>query len=333
MNKKTGLIVVIVLAFVVLFVWKYRTDHVSMTQSSSTIRIAVNPWIGSGLYYVADEKEFFKNEGLDVKLTDFADGSIGKQLMNTSEVDAIVSLTPETIQILNDAGIKVKVPAIFDTSDGADGVIATKEIDSIQELRGKSVAYESGSPSHLLFSYLLDQAGMTTADVKTVNLAAPDAGAAFVAGKVDAAVTWEPWLSNAKDLPGGHTVASTKGFNVLPGMPIFRADFQDKNQDAVKKFVKALFKAEEYIATNPNDSYEIIARRFGISVTDVTDQLGTFKWLTYEEQMAQFDTNNPNNIYQVIDKAGDLWLELGLIKTKVDARDVIDTSILKNLNS
>ncbi len=309
----------VVLAIVLLFVWKYKTDH-TMVGGSNVVRIAVNPWIGSGLYYVAD-----------VKLTDFADGSIGKQLISTDQVDALVSLTPETIQVLNDAGTKVKVPAVFDTSTGADGVVAASGINTIQDLRGKTVAYESGSPSHLLFSYLLDQVGMTTDDVKTVNLAAPDAGAAFVAGKVDAAVTWEPWLSNAKERTGGHLIASTKDFTVLPGMPIFRADFEKKNPEAVTKFVKALFKAEDYIASNPDDSYAIIAHRFGISVSDVTSQLGTFKWLTYEEQMAQFDKSAPGNIYEVTNKAGDLWLKLGLIHTKVDADTVIDTNILKNL--
>ena len=332
MNKKIVSIIIIILAIATLVAWKLLPSKKITNNSNPTIRIAVNPWIGSGLYYVADEKGFFKDEGLNVTLTDFADGSVGKQLISTDQVDAIVSLTPETIQVLNDAGTKVIVSAVFDTSDGADGIVASAGIQKLSDLNNKTVAYETGSPSHFLFSYLLDQQGMSTKDVKTVNEAAPDAGASFVAGKVDAAVTWEPWLSKAKERKGGHLIASTKDLNILPGMPIFRASVVQQRPQDIQKFIVALFKAENYINSSPNDAYAIIAHRFGIKVSDVTDQLGTFKWLNMQEQKNEFNKNNPNNIYQLIDKAGNLWLKLGLIKTKVDTAAVLDPSILNSIN-
>lgn len=324
-----------VLAVTLLVIAGFLVWYVAANQKGSNankISIAVNPWIGSGLYYVADEKGFFKSEGLEVSLTDFADGSVGKQLVSSKQVDAIVSLTPETVQILNDAGTKVKVVAVLDTSDGADGIVGTSNIKTVKDLKGKSVAYESGSPSHLLLSYLLDQQDMSVADIKTVNQAAPDAGASFVAGKVDAAVSWEPWLSKAKDRNGGHVIVSTKNLNILPGMPIFRAEVVDDRPEDVKKFIKALFAARDYINSNPDEAYDIIARRFNISRQDVVDQIGTFKWLSYQDNVNYFNQNSSDNVYNVIDKAGDLWLRLGLIKTKANASDVVDYSILQNLN-
>ncbi|MDO8489998.1 MAG: ABC transporter substrate-binding protein [bacterium] len=333
MNNKILVGVGIAIVVAAVATWKALPSSLQSQSQKElpTLRIALNPWIGNGLYYVADEKGFFKKEGLNVTLTDFADGSVGKQLISTNKID-MVSLTAETVQVLSDAGTRVKVVAVTDTSDGADGIIADSTINTLQDLRGKTVAYETGSPSHLLLSYLLDQQGMTTKDVKTVNQVAPDAGASFMAGKVDAAVTWEPWLSKAKDRKGGRLIASTKNLNLLPAIPIFRADVVDQRPEDVKKFLRAIFMAEEYIAQNPNESYGIIARRFSIKVSDVTDQIGTFRWLGLKDNLAYFDQNTPDNIYSLIDRAGDLWLKLGLIRTKTDAASIVDPGVVNNLN-
>lgn len=330
MNKQMKTFLAIVLVVVAgLVIWKYTSSQNEV--SGETMRVAVNPWIGSGLYYVAEEQGFFKAEGLDVKLTDFADGSVGKQLISTSQVDAMVSLTPETVQVLNDAGTKVKIVAVLDTSDGADGIIAGTGINTVKDLKGKSIAYEEASPSHFLLSYLLDKEGMSISDIRTVNQASPDAGASFIAGKVDAAVTWEPWLSKAKERKGGRTIVSTKDLNILPGIPIFRADVVEQRPEDVKRFITALFKARDYITANPDASYDLIARRFNITKQDVVDQIGTFSWLSYEDNVNYFDKSSTDNVYNVIDKAGDLWLKLGLIKTKANSADVVDFSILEDI--
>jgi NitT/TauT family transport system substrate-binding protein len=50
---------------------------------------------------------------------------------------------------------------------------------------------------------------MSIEDVEHVNMDQADAGAAFVAERVDAAVTWEPWLSRARDTEHGHVLTDT----------------------------------------------------------------------------------------------------------------------------
>ena len=45
---------------------------------------------------------------------------------------------------------------------------------------------------------LLGKAGLKESDLNTVNMTAADADSAFVAKRVDAAVTWEPWLTKGK---------------------------------------------------------------------------------------------------------------------------------------
>ena len=192
-----GLIVVAVIAGLVLM--SQKNDN---SASELELKIGLNPWIGNGIYYVAQEKGFFAQEGLDIEIIPYEDGGVGKQLLLTGKID-VLDLTPETAVVLADSGAKIKVIGMMDTSIGADGIIATNEIKTLADLKGKKVAFENGSPSHLLLSYLLDQQGLTTKDLVEVNLPAPDAGASFVSGSVEAAVTWEPWLSKAVERPGG----------------------------------------------------------------------------------------------------------------------------------
>ena len=92
--------------------------------------------------------------------------------------------------------IPVKQVLALDDSYGGDGIVAKKEIKTVKDLKGKTVAAQLGAgASYFWLNYVLAQNGLKLSDIQAVDMKAGDAGAAFVAGKIDAAVTWEPWLS------------------------------------------------------------------------------------------------------------------------------------------
>jgi len=234
------------------------------------------------------------------------------------------------VVILADAGASVRVVAITDTSEGADGIIAAKDIKNISDLKSKKVAFEVGSPSHFFLSYLLNQNGLTTNDLEVVNEVAPDAGVSFVAGKVDAAVTWEPWLSQANERQGGHLIASSRVAPILPAMPIFRTEVVENRPDDIKKMMRALFAARDFIMSNHKEADPIIMEAFNLSQQDLDDQYKTFRWLNYQDSLSELDKGQ-YSATNLIQSAANLWLKLGLIKTKINASSLVDTSILKNL--
>lgn len=321
--------ILIILVLVVGFILWYNASQKSEPTTSQSVRIGLNPWIGHGEYYIAKDKGFFDAEKVNVELVSFDDNATGKQLINTNKIDAI-SFTPETMIILNDAGVKVKAVAITDSSQGADGIVASKDIKDISSLKGKKVAFEVGSPSHFFLSYFLDQKGLTTNDLTVVNEIAPDVGATFVAGKVDAAVTWEPWLSKAIEREGGHLLISSKQMQVFPDYLIFREEVVKNRPQDIKAVLKALFAAKQWISENQNEAIGIIANKFKITDQEVKDQLPTFSWLSYEDNLSLFVPEN-SPAQKLVQTASDLWLKLGLIKTKVSADELIDTSLVKNL--
>src|SRR3989338_5831324 len=162
MKKLRLLIPIIVLAIAALTIWSRIEEKPPATRP---LKISLVPWIGNGVYYIAQEKGFFANEKVTVEFVDVSDIATARQLLQTGQVDIAYSLTPDSIAVLNDAGVKVKIVAANDLSAGADGIIATKEIKTIEDLKGRKVAFEVGSTSHFLLSYLLNQKDLTTKDI------------------------------------------------------------------------------------------------------------------------------------------------------------------------
>ncbi len=329
MNNKYILIIVSIIVLLGVGIFIFNRPEERITQEP--LRISFNTWIGSGIYFIAEEKGFWEKEGVIVELEQTDENTIAKQLLASGKVDAITSWTPETVQILADAGVPIKIVSLNDVSDGADGIVVKKGINTLEDLKGKTIAYETGSPSHLLLSYLLDQNHIDASEIKTINQSAADAGASFVAGKVDAAVTWEPWLSKSTDQEGGHLLVSSKNLPILPGGPIWRAEVVENRPEDVKAFMRGVFTAMDYVVSHPDESYEIIAKGFNLNKQDVVDQMTTFKWTTYEDNMKYFSKGD-TSIYHVIDQAGALWQRLGLIRKSTAANSIIDDSLLKSLN-
>ena len=329
MRKTTvGLGIIVIIAIGVLGIYRQQIQPESKIPQTP-LRIGLNPWIGNGLYAVAEEKGFFIKEGIRVELVNYDDGATGKQLLSTKHVDAL-SLTPETVIILADAGTSVRAVAMTDTSLGADGIIATKNIQNVRDLRGKKVAFEVGSPSHLFLSYLLDQQGMTTNDLMVIDSAAPDAGVAFVSGQVDAAVTWEPWLSKANERSGGHLIANSKDTPILPALLVFRDETIQTRQGDIQALLRALFAAQVYTQEHQAETVSIVAKHFNINNQDVLDQLPTFRWLSYTDNERDFATGT-YSATSLIARSGDLWLKLGLIKKPINASTLVDPSLLNDL--
>jgi NitT/TauT family transport system substrate-binding protein len=304
----------------------------SRTDSAHSLKVGLNPWIGNGLFYIAKEKGFFDREKLDVELIKYNEGAIAKQLLSAAKID-VIPTTPETVLVLEDAGVKVKVVGILNTSKGADGIIATQKIKSISDLKGKTIAFEEGSSSHLLLSYFLEKNGLTLKDIKPYNLSASDSGAAFISGKVDAAVTWEPWLSKAAERKGGHILIDSRSMELFPDFYIFRANVVQEKPAAIQAMLRALFAAVQFVKEHPSDGVNIIAKNFHLTPSIAEAQLKTLKWLDYKENLHYFTSTKKPNAEQVLQEASNLWFKLGIIRHPIHAKELIDANLLKTLYS
>ncbi len=165
--------------------------------SADTVTIAHSTWVGYGPLYIARDKGIFKKNGVDVDLVVMEDPKERFPTLMADRIQMIASTVDTALLYLKKPTDFQYVVAI-DDSNGGDGIVALKDIKSIADLKGKKVAVNDGSVSEFYLNVLLGKAGLKESDLNTVNMTAADAGSAFVAKRVDAAVTWEPWLTKGK---------------------------------------------------------------------------------------------------------------------------------------
>jgi len=223
----------------------------------------------------------------------------------------------------------VQYVTVLDDSNGGDGVLARNEVTTLAGLKGKSIAVNISALPEFYLNVLLRQAGLTEGDVFVVDLAPAAAGRAFIAKQVEAAVTWEPFLSEAKRTDFGHLLTdSTAVPGLLADALVVRRQFVHEHPEWVKAVVAAWNEAVAYVGTHPTEAAEMMARGFGgwlKNVTAIDEAMQTVRYYGAEDSRAVFGTAaQPGPIYATLKEAIDIWTSLGRVKIKVTPEDIMN---------
>jgi NitT/TauT family transport system substrate-binding protein len=298
--------------------------------AGENIKIAVSVWLGYAPLYLAKEKGFFQKRGLDVDVV-VINSPVDRRAAFAADRIQGFATTVDTLVMTAAAEtpIPVKQVLVLDASHGADGIVAKKDIKNIQDLKGKTVAGQmGGGASYFWLNYVLTQNGMKLSDLKMVDMRAPDAGAAFVAEKVDAAITWEPWLHRAKATPHGHVLYSS---DKTPGIIVdslgFKPEFLAKRGDDVKKIVAAWNEAVDYMGKNPQDADAIMAKFSNLTPDIFAIEKAGVIFYGAKENKDWFTSGG--KLHTTSQRAADVWYDLKLIKSKPKVADLIDGSFLE----
>ncbi|MDR1833989.1 MAG: ABC transporter substrate-binding protein [Propionibacteriaceae bacterium] len=231
--------------------------------TTTKVNIAIQPWLGYGAWYIAQEKGFFTENGLEVTLTDFEADADMLAALAAGQVDAL-NVASHGALLMIEQGVDAKIVLLEDASTSADAILADPSITDVAGLKGQEVAYEEGTTSDLLLNYALSQNGMSISDITKVPLGAADAGAALIAGQVPAAVTYEPYISEAA-ASGNVQVIYTAGEKegLISDVLMVGGKLISENPDAVKALAKSWGQAVDYYNSNTEDGRAIIAAGVG----------------------------------------------------------------------
>ncbi|MGQ2905861.1 MAG: ABC transporter substrate-binding protein [Neoaquamicrobium sediminum] len=231
---------------------------------ADTVKLGLQPWLGYGPLWVAEEKGFFKDHNVDVALTTFNWDQDMTAALASGNLDVIASATNGMVTNFNQ-DVDQKGFLIMDLSFEADGIIAGDGIASIADLKGKKVAFESGATSDLLINYALKENGMTIADIEHVPMGSSEAGLALIAGRVDAAVTYEPYISTTLSQGEGHSVIYTAAEKpgLIGDMLTASSEWIKANPEDVKGLILAWDDAINFIRANPEEGKAMIAKAVG----------------------------------------------------------------------
>jgi len=225
------------------------------------ITIAYSTAPNAILMSIALAKDYFKEEGLEVKPQPYAFGKPALQAVIEGKADiATVGDTPIVFAVMNDR--KIKVLAVIQTSNKNEAIVARRDrgITKPSDLKGKKIGLPLGTTGHFFADSFLQAQGIGIKQVKIIDLKPDEMDAALDAGKVDAVAVWNPVLTQLKKKLGNNGIMFfdesiyTEHFCVVAGQ-----EYVKKNPEAIKKVLRALVKAEVFVREHPAESRQLIA--------------------------------------------------------------------------
>ena len=302
----------------------------ALPADAKVLKIGHSTWVGYGPFYIARDKGFFKDEGVEVESVIMEDTTLKMGALLAGQIDLAAS-TSDEFPIYMKPGKPVRYILAVDYSNGGDGIVATKDIKTLADLKGKKVAFEHGSISQYFLNILLKRNGMSQADIQDVNMTAADSGTAFVAGQVDAAVTWEPALSMGASSKNGHVlVSSTEVPGVIIDVVAVTPETIAAHGPELKAFSRAWYKALDFLAKNPDEGYAIMAKGIGgwlEKPEDFKAAAGGIKYLDKAANAELFGTAAaPGTMFKTVTDAIAVWKGFDKVQVEVSPRDLIDPS-------
>jgi sulfonate transport system substrate-binding protein len=159
----------------------------------------------------------------------------------------------------------IKVVSIYSQPEWAAVVVAKNSpISSVAQLKGKKVAATKGTDPYFFLLQALQTAGLTSNDVEVVNLQHADGKAALERGDVDAWAGLDPIMAQTQVDSGSRLIYRNKAFNSY-GTLNAREAFLAKYPDIAQLVVNAYEKAKAWIAANPDQAVELLARESKVS--------------------------------------------------------------------
>ncbi|TML67155.1 MAG: transporter substrate-binding domain-containing protein [Actinobacteria bacterium] len=240
--------------------------------SPTVIKMGIEPWIGYGPWWIVISKGYDRKHGVQIKSSTFTTDADINTAFAAHRIDAENLATHTGVRFLG-SGVKLKFVLFEDVSLTADAILAGPNIRSVKDLKGKKVAYEEGTTSDLLLRYALAKNGMSIKDIKVVPIPAADAGAAAIAGKVDAAVTYEPYLTAAlKQGKGFHLIYTAgKRPGIISDLLAVNPDFARAHPDAIVGALRAWGDAMRFYRSHTGEAQAIIAKNVGAKPADLKE--------------------------------------------------------------
>ena len=279
------------------------------------VSMAFCTWTGYSPMFIAKEKGYFEDAGINMDIQIIEDESTYASLLTNNSIQFLATAQDPNIKMFAN-GTPSRYVLTMDASNGADGLVAGADIKTLDDLRGKSVALDKSASSYYFFLQALENgSSLTEDDIDVIEMGdTTQAGLAFMSGKVDAAIMWEPELSEAlESVDGAHALVTSADYpdTILDSL-VVNADFAAENPDIVAAVEDAWYKAVDFLNQSPDEAYELMASGFEeVSAEDVAGDVQGLAFMGKAENESLNNQASANNIYGISQKMADFWKEKG----------------------
>lgn len=261
---------------------------------SQPLRVGINPWPGYAPLFLAADKGFFAEEGVEVELVELSSLADVRRAFERGQTDGMASSLVEVLDADRNGELAPVIVLAADYSNGADVILAKRSVADITALKGQRIGLEPGSLNRFILARALAHGGLTMDDVEIVSLPQVGLQEAVEAGAVDAVVTYPPIstgieqtglvarLFSSADIPG--EVADVVSFN---------RETATRRSSDIDAFVRGWGRAVDAMRANPEESYALIGRHIGMNADDLDDAYQGIEVISADRQAEFLRSDGP----------------------------------------
>lgn len=304
----------------------------------TTVTVGLHGVASDAPIFVADQKGYFREEGIAIKMADFQSGAMMVAPLGTGELDVGAGSPSAGLYNAVARGIKMRIVADKASSPpgyGATKILVRKDLvdsgryKSLKDLKGMKLAMNAPGVANTATLYdALTSVGLKYSDVQTVDFPTPmDHIEALQNKSVDASVSVEPAPTIASRMGSAVVVATDD--QVAPNHEIavimYSESFMAQKRDIAQRFMRAYIRAVRFyngalkdgqlIGPNADELISIL-----VKYTDVKDPQ-IYRDVTPTGMNPDGFVNAKSLAHDV-----DFYTEQGLVKSKVDINSLVDQS-------
>jgi len=255
------------------------------------------------------------DQDIQVSWHEFPNGQPLLEALNVGNIDLSADVADTVPVFAQAAGADLAYFAQEAPSPSAQAIIVRNDsqIKTLADLKGKKIAVTKAAGVHYLLIAALQQAGLKFSDIETAYLTPADGRAAFENNRVDAWVTWEPFLSGAEQQLPTRILADGKGLASYQRYYLTSATFAESHPQVLQTVFTELVKTGDWLRANPRQAAEILSPLWGNLDPAIVEQANAKR--SYEVRLVQ-----PNSLSEQ-QKIADAFFAAHLLPTSVNARD------------
>ncbi len=296
--------------------------------SGEPIKIGYSAWPGWFPLAVAEKEGLFEQAGVNVELQFFADYLGSLDAMAAGQLDGNTQTLNDTMFAVA-AGDEQVIVVTNDNSAGNDAVICDASVgDTIEDLKGRTIAAEPGVVDHFLLLQGLASVGLTEADIDFRGVTTDAAAAAFAGGEFDCVGVFAPFTVQALERPGSKVVFDSADFpGTISDHIVVTPELIEERPEDVQKLVDAWYLTLDWIEANPDEALATLAEVAELTPEEYRSLADGTEIFDASEALTTFtDAAGPTSLERVAKLINPFLVTSGLTETEAPLDGLFDGS-------
>ncbi|MBJ6727381.1 ABC transporter substrate-binding protein [Geomesophilobacter sediminis] len=288
--------------------------------SSEPLRIVSSPWAGYEPLYLARDLGYL--DPISVRITELPSANITLESFSNGSADIATLTLDETVTLLA-KGKKLRILLVLDVSNGADAVVAKPEIGSLLALKGKRIGMENIPLGAYLLNRMLQAAQLAPEQVQVVPMPEDKHEKAYLQGKIDAAVTMEPYKSKIVQAGGVVLFDSSRIPDEIFDVVVVREEIYASRRDDLCRLAREWFHTLDYVKANRDEAYRRMSKRMGVDAKTFAASMAGIKVPSREDNRRLLGGRSPA-LLAPAQRLVDIMLQAHMIPTSVNMATALD---------